>query len=77
MVGGSYGTTQVPALQRMAIRILTLTSSSSGCERNWSCFEGVSFPTFSKWHVSDLINTKPELAFCVVESHKEKKPANL
>ncbi|CAN6374657.1 unnamed protein product [Urochloa humidicola] len=35
---GSYGT-QVPTLQRMAIRILSLTSSSSGCERNWSCFE--------------------------------------
>ncbi|CAN6283691.1 unnamed protein product [Urochloa humidicola] len=34
----SYGT-QVPTLQRMAIRILSLTSSSSGCERNWSCFE--------------------------------------
>ncbi|XP_025799091.1 uncharacterized protein LOC112878993 isoform X2 [Panicum hallii] len=35
---GSYGT-QVPTLQRMAIRILSLTSSSSGCERKWSCFE--------------------------------------
>ncbi|XP_039803889.1 uncharacterized protein LOC120667988 [Panicum virgatum] len=28
-----------PDLQRMAIRILSLTSSSSGCERNWSTFE--------------------------------------
>ncbi|CAN6245193.1 unnamed protein product, partial [Urochloa humidicola] len=37
---GSYGT-QVPTLQRMAIRILSLTSSSSGCERNWSCFEDI------------------------------------
>ncbi|XP_021319199.1 uncharacterized protein LOC8086457 [Sorghum bicolor] len=36
---GNYGT-QVPTLQRMAIRILSLTSSSSGCERTWSCFEG-------------------------------------
>ncbi|XP_052204482.1 uncharacterized protein LOC127809605 [Diospyros lotus] len=25
----------------MAIRILSLTSSSSGCERNWSTFEGI------------------------------------
>ena len=32
-----------PDLQRMAIRILSLTSSSSGCERNWSTFELVSF----------------------------------
>ncbi|XP_066351342.1 uncharacterized protein [Miscanthus floridulus] len=28
-----------PDLQRMAIRILSLTSSASGCERNWSTFE--------------------------------------
>ncbi|PWZ36966.1 hypothetical protein Zm00014a_016081 [Zea mays] len=25
----------------MAIRILSLTASASGCERNWSCFEGI------------------------------------
>uniref|UniRef100_A0A0A9H0W8 HAT C-terminal dimerisation domain-containing protein n=1 Tax=Arundo donax TaxID=35708 RepID=A0A0A9H0W8_ARUDO len=37
---GNYGT-QVPALQRMATRILSLTSSSSACERNWNCFEGI------------------------------------
>ena len=30
-------------LQRMAIRNLSLTSSSSGCERNWCTFEEVSF----------------------------------
>jgi len=36
-----YGT-EVPALQKMATRILSLTSSSSGCERNWSVFEAVS-----------------------------------
>ncbi|KAH6775608.1 hAT transposon superfamily protein, partial [Perilla frutescens var. hirtella] len=29
-----------PNLQKMAMRILSLTSSSSGCERNWSAFEG-------------------------------------
>ncbi|CAN6999506.1 unnamed protein product, partial [Brassica rapa subsp. trilocularis] len=29
-------------LQKLATRILALTSSSSGCERNWSSFEGVS-----------------------------------
>ncbi|ESQ50174.1 hypothetical protein EUTSA_v10002323mg [Eutrema salsugineum] len=28
-----------PTLQKLATRILALTSSSSGCERNWSCFE--------------------------------------
>jgi hypothetical protein len=36
-----YGT-ETPALQRMATRILSLASSASGCERNWSGFEGVS-----------------------------------
>uniref|UniRef100_A0A452YQM2 DUF659 domain-containing protein n=1 Tax=Aegilops tauschii subsp. strangulata TaxID=200361 RepID=A0A452YQM2_AEGTS len=30
-----------PTLQHMAIRILNLTTSSSGCERNWSTFEMV------------------------------------
>ncbi|XP_056865143.1 uncharacterized protein LOC108836353 isoform X2 [Raphanus sativus] len=30
-----------PTLQRLATRILALTSSSSGCERNWSSFEGI------------------------------------
>ncbi|CAN0913258.1 hypothetical protein LINGRAHAP2_LOCUS29497 [Linum grandiflorum] len=29
-------------LQKMAIRIMSLTSSSSACERNWSTFESVS-----------------------------------
>ena len=35
-----YGT-ETPALQKMATRILSLTSSSSGCERNWSGFDAV------------------------------------
>ena len=30
-----------PELKRLAIRILSLTCSSSGCERNWSAFEMV------------------------------------
>jgi len=36
----SYGD-EHPELQRFAIRILSLTFSSSGCERNWSAFERV------------------------------------
>ena len=32
-----------PNLQRLAIRILSLTCSASGCERNWSVFEQVSW----------------------------------
>ena len=31
----------VPVLQKLAIRILSQTASSSGCERNWSVFERI------------------------------------
>lgn len=34
----SYGD-ECPELQRFAIRVLSLTCSSSGCERNWSAFQ--------------------------------------
>lgn len=30
-----------PNLQKLAIRILSQTASSSGCERNWSVFERI------------------------------------
>lgn len=33
-----------PNLQKFAVRILGLTCSASGCERNWSVFEQVTFP---------------------------------
>jgi len=36
----NYGST-VPILQKMAIRVLSQTCSSSGCERNWSVFEKI------------------------------------
>jgi len=36
----SYGD-EHPELQRFAIRVLSLTCSSSGCERNWSVFKRV------------------------------------
>ncbi|KAL5775700.1 hypothetical protein ACOSP7_013257 [Xanthoceras sorbifolium] len=35
---------QTPNLQVVAKRILNLTTSSSGCERNWSTFKGVITP---------------------------------
>lgn len=38
----SYGDGH-PELQKFAIRVLSLTCSSSGCERNWSAFEMVRF----------------------------------
>ncbi|XP_019185978.1 PREDICTED: uncharacterized protein LOC109180724 [Ipomoea nil] len=33
--------TSTPLLRRIAMKILSLTSSSSGCERKWSTFEGI------------------------------------
>ncbi|KAG7544115.1 hypothetical protein ISN45_Aa07g039810 [Arabidopsis thaliana x Arabidopsis arenosa] len=36
----TYGC-HVPTLQKLATRVLALTSSSSGCERNWSSFEAI------------------------------------
>ncbi|KZV37838.1 hypothetical protein F511_10868 [Dorcoceras hygrometricum] len=37
----TYGA-HTPKLVRVALRILSLTTSASGCERNWSAFVGVS-----------------------------------
>jgi hypothetical protein len=42
-----YGT-ETPALHKMTTKILSLTASSSGCERNWSGFDGVSTYLLSK-----------------------------
>lgn len=36
----NYGS-ETPNLQFMAMKILSLTTSFSGCERNWSTFEGI------------------------------------
>ncbi|GFY97541.1 hAT dimerization domain-containing protein [Actinidia rufa] len=36
----AYGST-TPNLQKFAIRVLSLTCSSSGCERNWSVFQHI------------------------------------
>jgi hypothetical protein len=36
----TYGTS-APNLQHLAIRVLSQTCSSSGCERNWSMFEHI------------------------------------
>lgn len=39
---GFYGAS-TPNLQQFAIKVLSLTCSASGCERNWSTFEHVSY----------------------------------
>ncbi|CAN6584346.1 unnamed protein product [Malus baccata var. baccata] len=46
----------VPNLQRMAIKILSLTTSSSGCERNWSSFEGIHTKKMNRLDTTRLNN---------------------
>ncbi|KAL6596062.1 hypothetical protein ACP70R_047426 [Stipagrostis hirtigluma subsp. patula] len=53
----SYGD-DCPELQRFAIRVLSLTCSSSGCERNWSAFEQVHSKRRNRLHqakMNDLV----------------------
>ncbi|XP_010496007.1 PREDICTED: uncharacterized protein LOC104773140 [Camelina sativa] len=51
----TYGTS-VPNLQRMAKRILSLTTSSSGCGRSWSSFEGIHTKKRNRFDTSRLNN---------------------
>lgn len=44
----------VATLQKLATRILALTSSSSDCERNWSSFEGIHTKKRNKLDVNRL-----------------------
>ncbi|XP_028126841.1 uncharacterized protein LOC114323430 isoform X3 [Camellia sinensis] len=49
---------ECPELKRFVIRILSLTSSSSGCERNWSAFEMVHSKRRNRLHqkrMNDLV----------------------
>nr|CAB3486327.1 unnamed protein product [Digitaria exilis] len=53
----SYGD-ECPELKRFAIRVLSLTCSSSGCERNWSTFEMVHSKRRNRLHqekMNDLV----------------------
>ncbi|GJX59601.1 tRNA dimethylallyltransferase 2 isoform X1 [Tanacetum coccineum] len=43
-------------LKKVAMMILSLTSSSSGCERNWSTFEGIHTKKRNKLEASKLNN---------------------
>ncbi|KAK7411803.1 hypothetical protein VNO78_03244 [Psophocarpus tetragonolobus] len=49
---------RTPELKRFAIRVLSLTCSSSGCERNWSSFEMVHTKRRNRLHqktMNDLV----------------------
>ncbi|XP_068462949.1 uncharacterized protein [Phaseolus vulgaris] len=45
---------RTPELKRFAIRILSLTCSSSGCERNWSSFEMVHTKRRNRLHLKKM-----------------------
>ncbi|KAK6149175.1 hypothetical protein DH2020_016700 [Rehmannia glutinosa] len=69
-----------PHLQRLAMRIISLTTSSSGCERNWSAFEGVS--TYKKRNRLDtnLLNNLVFVQFnarLMSTQKKEKDRSNM
>ncbi|KAH6833491.1 hypothetical protein C2S53_019116 [Perilla frutescens var. hirtella] len=49
---------RTPNLQRLAMRILSLTNSSSGCERNWSAFEGVIIVVCEKLCILHLVSSR-------------------
>ncbi|KAK4595008.1 hypothetical protein RGQ29_018660 [Quercus rubra] len=53
----SYGD-DCPELKKFAIRILSLTCSSSGCERNWSAFEMVRPNDFSTFQRRNRLHQK-------------------
>lgn len=50
-----YGNS-VPKLQRMAIKILSLTTSSSACEKNWNSFEEIHTKKMNKLDATRLNN---------------------
>ncbi|GJT08451.1 pescadillo-like protein [Tanacetum coccineum] len=52
---GTFGGA-TPNLKKIAMRILSLTSSSSGCERNWSTFEGIHTKKRNRLEASKLNN---------------------
>ncbi|CAH9075051.1 unnamed protein product [Cuscuta europaea] len=51
-----YGST-TPNLQKLDMRVLSLTCSASGCERNWSVFEQVHFNQHSYELIVKHLNT--------------------
>lgn len=68
----SYGA-DTPELRNFAMRILSLTCSSSGCERNWSAFEMVHSKRRNRLHqekMNDLVYVMYNLK---LEGRDEKK----
>ncbi|GKA48864.1 reverse transcriptase domain-containing protein [Tanacetum coccineum] len=70
----SYGGS-APNLRTIAIRILTLTTSSSGCERIWSIFEGVHTKKRNRLEVAKMNNLVYVQANANLMEHNKKRKA--
>ncbi|XP_019158581.1 PREDICTED: uncharacterized protein LOC109155351 [Ipomoea nil] len=65
-----------PLLRRIAIKILSLTSSSSGCERNWSTFEGIHTKKRNRLE-SNRLNNLVFVQFNATLMNKNKQDKNI
>ncbi|XP_019170563.1 PREDICTED: uncharacterized protein LOC109166132 [Ipomoea nil] len=68
--------TSAPLLRRIAIKILSLTSSSSGCERNWSTFEGIHTKKRNMLE-SNHLNNLAFVQFNATSMNKNKQDKNI
>ncbi|CAI9278330.1 unnamed protein product [Lactuca saligna] len=74
---GLFGGT-TPHLTKIAMRILSLTSSSSGCERNWSTFEGVHTKKRNRLEASKLNNlVYVQFNANLMEKNQKRKDRNM
>ncbi|KAL7592759.1 hypothetical protein Lser_V15G33003 [Lactuca serriola] len=73
LFGGS-----TPHLKKIAMRILSLTSSSSGCERNWSTFEAVHTKKRNRLETNRLNNlVYVQFNVNLMEKNKKRKDTTL
>ncbi|CAH1426074.1 unnamed protein product [Lactuca virosa] len=73
LFGGS-----TPHLKRIVMSILSLTSSSSGCERNWSTFEAVHTKKRNRLETNRLNNlVYVQFNANLMEKHKKRKDRTL
>ncbi|XP_028800415.1 uncharacterized protein LOC114755716 [Neltuma alba] len=72
----TYYGCSIPELQRVAMRILSQTSASSGCERNWSLFERIHTKRRNRLEhkrLNDLVFTNYNLRLKHRSTLKKKK----
>ncbi|CAI9279836.1 unnamed protein product [Lactuca saligna] len=74
---GTFGGA-TPHFTKIAIRILSLTSSSSGCERNWSTFEGIHTKKRNRLDGSKMNNlVYVQFNANLMEKNKKRKERNM